>query len=160
HRNAPHSHRLDGSFIFLTVKACVRSNHSWWSPELTLVLFDGGNQQVGVLGAFGEHFVVGDDLVLGLLHFNHVAELIGLAGLALTNDFRVRLENTQDLMGILRDPLKHARLGLPHHLWRTPGHRRHVNNWLAFTPCARATSATDAPGSNVSSTIFNFSSID
>ena len=36
--------------------------------------------------------------------------------------------------------------------------RRQANTWLAFTPCARATQATDAPGSNVSSTTRRFSS--
>jgi len=35
--------------------------------------------------------------------------------------------------------------------------RRHANTWLAFTPCARATNATLAPGSNVSSTMRRFS---
>jgi RNA-directed DNA polymerase len=56
---------------------------------------------------------VRDDLVLGFLHFNEVAELVWLAGLPLANDFGVRLEKTHDLMGILGNPLKHARLGLP-----------------------------------------------
>src|SRR5580704_6464880 len=35
---------------------------------------------------------------------------------------------------------------------------RQANTWLAFTPCARATRATDAPGARVSSTIWRFSS--
>ena len=35
--------------------------------------------------------------------------------------------------------------------------RRHLNTWLAFTPLARATSATLAPGSNVSPAIRRFS---
>jgi len=35
---------------------------------------------------------------------------------------------------------------------------RHANTWLAFTPCARATRATDAPGPKVSSTTRRFSS--
>jgi len=34
---------------------------------------------------------------------------------------------------------------------------RHAKTWLAFTPCARATDATLAPGSNVNSTIRRFS---
>ena len=38
--------------------------------------------------------------------------------------------------------------------------RRHLNTWFAFTPCALATSATLAPGSNVSSTIRRFSATD
>lgn len=35
--------------------------------------------------------------------------------------------------------------------------RRQVNTWLAFTPCASATLATDAPGLKVCSTIRHFS---
>ena len=35
--------------------------------------------------------------------------------------------------------------------------RRHLNTWFAFTPCARATRATLAPGSKVSSAIRRFS---
>jgi len=81
-------------------------------PELTLVLFYCGNQQFGIVGTFGEHFIVRDDLVFGLLHFNQVAELVRLAGFPFANDFRVWLENTQDLIRILRDPLKDSRLGL------------------------------------------------
>src|ERR1039458_5916950 len=38
--------------------------------------------------------------------------------------------------------------------------RRHLNTWLAFTPLARATNATLAPGSNVNSTIRRFSATD
>src|SRR5215831_4631074 len=37
---------------------------------------------------------------------------------------------------------------------------RHLKTWLAFTPFARATSATDAPGFNVSSTIRRRSSFE
>jgi hypothetical protein len=36
--------------------------------------------------------------------------------------------------------------------------RRQANTWFAFTPCARATRATEAPGSKVSSTTRRFSS--
>jgi len=35
--------------------------------------------------------------------------------------------------------------------------RRHLNTWFAFSPCARATNATLAPGSNVRFTICRFS---
>ena len=35
--------------------------------------------------------------------------------------------------------------------------RRQLNTWLAFTPCANATRATDAPGFKVCSTIRHFS---
>jgi len=56
------------------------------------MLFDRGNQESAILWTFGEHFVVRDDLVLGFLHFNEVSELVWLARLPFTNDFRVRLE--------------------------------------------------------------------
>ena len=36
--------------------------------------------------------------------------------------------------------------------------RRQANTWLAFTPCARATRATEAPAAKVSSTIWHLSS--
>jgi hypothetical protein len=42
------------------------------------VLFDCGDQQSGILGTFGEHFVVRDDLVLGLLHFTRLPNSFGL----------------------------------------------------------------------------------
>src|SRR5579859_1579897 len=38
--------------------------------------------------------------------------------------------------------------------------RRHLNTWFAFTPCARATCATLAPGSSVNCTICRFSATD
>jgi hypothetical protein len=38
--------------------------------------------------------------------------------------------------------------------------RRHVNRRLALTPCRRATTATDAPGSKLSATIRRFRSVD
>jgi hypothetical protein len=38
--------------------------------------------------------------------------------------------------------------------------RRHLNTRFSFTPCALATSATLAPGTNVSSTIRRFSATD
>ena|SRR5215472_1848225 len=70
-----------------------------------------------------EHFIMRDDLVLGLPHSNQVAELVRLIDFPFANDFRVRLENTQNLTGILGDPLKQARLGLSNHLWYTLAHR-------------------------------------
>ena len=46
-----------------------------------LMLFDRENQWVGILGTFGKHLIVRDDLVLGSLHFNQVPELVWLARL-------------------------------------------------------------------------------
>jgi hypothetical protein len=61
--------------------------------------------------------------ILGFLHLYELAELVWLARLPLANDFRVRLEKTHDLVRILGDPSKYSRLGLPHYLSHTPGHR-------------------------------------
>jgi len=43
------------------------------------------------------HFVVDNDLVLGLLDFHHLAEFVGLARLTLANDFGGVLEDTDQL---------------------------------------------------------------
>jgi hypothetical protein len=77
---------------------------------------------LGILGTFGKNFMVRDDLVLSPLHLQQVAKLVRLTRPPLANDFGVRLENAQDLMGILSTPLKYSRLGLLHHLSHTARH--------------------------------------
>jgi hypothetical protein len=64
--------------------------------------FDGGNQQVRIVGPLIKHFVVGHNLVFGLLQFHHLAELIGLAGLALANNFSRRLGQAENLASSAR----------------------------------------------------------
>ena len=40
-----------------------------------------------VVGPLAVNFVIGHDLVLGLLQLDHLAELVGLGRLALADDF-------------------------------------------------------------------------
>jgi hypothetical protein len=48
--------------------------------------FDGPDQQVRIAGTLLVDFVVGHDLVFGLLQFHHLAELVRLAGLAFADE--------------------------------------------------------------------------
>ena len=54
---------------------------------LELVDFDGRDQQVRIAGPLAEYLVVDHNLVFCLLQFHHLAEFVGLASLALANDF-------------------------------------------------------------------------
>ena len=40
------------------------------------MLFDCGNQKLGIIRALGEYFEVRDDLVLSFLHLHQLAELV------------------------------------------------------------------------------------
>ena len=51
-----------------------------------LVNRDGWNQQIGIVWSPSVDFIVDDELVLGFLQLDHLAELIGLAKLAHAND--------------------------------------------------------------------------
>lgn len=57
-------------------------------------------QQFPIAGTFGKHAVIGDDLVLSLLHLDQLAEFGGLAPFP-RNGFRVRLEQADDYPGEL-----------------------------------------------------------
>jgi hypothetical protein len=59
--------------------------------------FDGRNQQVGIAGPLIIDVVVDHNLVFGFLQFHHFAEFVGLARLALANDFSRRLEQAEYL---------------------------------------------------------------
>src|SRR5271166_2530643 len=58
---------------------------------------DRRDQQVGMVGTPVVHLVVDDDLVLGLLELDHLAELVGLGRLAFADDLRRRLEQAEKL---------------------------------------------------------------
>lgn len=45
-------------FSFFRLQNRAGSDHSRCAPEPSLVLFDRGNQQVGILGTFGEPFIM------------------------------------------------------------------------------------------------------
>ena len=54
--------------------------------------FESRNQQVRVVGPSIVDFIVDHNLVFRLLQFDHLAELVGLGGLPLADDFRRWLE--------------------------------------------------------------------
>ena len=66
--------------------------------------------------------IVGDDLVLRLLHLQHLAKLVRPAGLALAYHFRRRLEHAQQLVRRLRLAIEDAPFGLPPHWLHAPDH--------------------------------------
>ena len=68
-------------------------------PSRLPVNLERRDQQIGVVGTLVIDLVVGDDLAFGLLNLDHLAELGGLGGLALADDFGVRLEHAHDLAG-------------------------------------------------------------
>src|SRR5579872_2087029 len=73
--------------------------------------------------SLGKHIVMGDDLVLGFLNLDQLTKLIRFARLTLANDLRVFLEQTEQLVGELRDALQHAGSGLLDHLAQASSHR-------------------------------------
>ncbi len=78
--------------------------------------FDGRNQQVGIIGSLRIDFVVDHDLVFRFLQLHHLAELVGLARLALANDLRRGLEKAQKLAFSSRVAVEDARFGLSNDL--------------------------------------------
>ena len=59
---------------------------------------DGWDQEVDVVRPAGMDFVVDDDLILGLLELDQLAELGGLAGFALADHLGRRLEQADQLV--------------------------------------------------------------
>ena len=81
-----------GSFVACREKAGVGGDQPGWPTELLLMDLERRHEQVGVARTFVVDLLVRDDLLLGLLELDQLAELGGLGGLALADDFGVRLE--------------------------------------------------------------------
>jgi hypothetical protein len=90
--------------------------------------FDGSDQQVRIAGTSIVDFVVGHNLIFGLLQFHHLAEFVWLAGFSLADDFRRGLEQAENLAVGARVAAQDARSGLLHHL---PDERHHRINLAA-----------------------------
>ncbi len=86
------------------------------------------NQQIGIAGPLVEDFIV--DLVFCLLQLDHLAELSGLGGLSLADNFRRRLEQADDLAFAPRLSAEDLRSRLPHHLLDAR-HGTIINNSIA-----------------------------
>src|SRR6202521_4495025 len=108
--------RLRGGLVLGGVERGVRRHQTRRACQQRLMLLDGGNQQIRIIRAPIVDFVIGDDLVLCLLQFHHLAELVGLASLALANDFGRRLEQAEELAFTARVAAEDAGSGLFHHL--------------------------------------------
>src|SRR5437879_473192 len=121
-RHSLHAHGLNRFLVPLRIKPRVGSRQVRCAPQPSPMFFYRGDQQRGIRWAFREHFVVRDDLVLGLLHLDQFAKLGWLTGFAFANDFRVRLEHAHDLAWKMRDSLEVPGLGLLYHLPHSLGH--------------------------------------
>jgi hypothetical protein len=84
--------------------------------------FGGSDQQVHVVGSLSIDFIVGHNLVFGLLQFHHLAKFVRLAGFSFADDFRRGLEQAENLAVGARVAAQDARSGLLHHL---PDERHH-----------------------------------
>src|SRR5215471_19647231 len=87
-----------------------------WTSQQGLMRLDSGDQQVRIIWPLRVNLVIDDDLVLRLLQFYHLAELVGLAGLAFANDFGRRFEQAKELAFASCVAVENARPGLFHHL--------------------------------------------
>src|SRR5437867_11940536 len=84
------------------------------------------------------HRVVGDELRFGLLDLHEPPELGGLGQLALPDDLRVRLEETDYLAGVVRIAAEHAGARLGEHLPDQLDRRRQLGRVVPVSrPCHR-----------------------
>src|SRR5246127_267249 len=91
------SHCFRSGLILDGVEPGVSRHQSRHTPQLGLVGCDGRDQQIAIVRPPSVDFIVDNDLVFGFLQLDHLAELVGLAGLALADDFGRWLEHAQNL---------------------------------------------------------------
>ena len=90
------SHLLRSRFVGSREKAGVGGRHSRDYAEPLLMLFNRRDQQGRVRWPFVIHLVGDDDLVFRLLHFDHLAELGGLARFSFADDLGAVFKQTDD----------------------------------------------------------------
>src|SRR5271166_830863 len=127
YRTTLHALGFGGSLVLAGVKGRICGHKIGCAPKPRLMRLDRRDEKVGVVGAAVIDFIVDNDLVLGLLQLDHLAELVGLGRLALANDLRRRLEQAEKLPFDMRVAAKEARPCLFHHL---PHPRRHLLDLL------------------------------
>src|SRR6266699_1303762 len=74
---------LRSSLVLGRIECSIRSDQTRRASQQGLMSVDGADQQVRVIRSPSVDLVIGDDLVFSLLQFHHLAELVGLAGVAL-----------------------------------------------------------------------------
>lgn len=95
---------------------------------------DSGDQQIRIVRPPIVNLAIGDDPVLCLPQFHHLAKLVGLAGRALANDFRRRLNQAKKLVFTARIAAEDAGSGLFHHL---PDARPHLIELTHSARCCK-----------------------
>src|SRR6266481_2753397 len=116
-----------GGFVAYREETRIGSDQPGWPPELLLMSRQRGYEQVRVPWALVVNLVMRDDLLLGLLDLDHLAELGGLSGFALADDFGVWFEQAHELAGHMRVAVEDAFACLPHHLLNTRDHGVQIN---------------------------------
>ena len=111
-----YSHVLNLGFSLRGIEAGIPGDHSRNPVKPLLVYFHRRDKQVFIVGPLLIYLIGDDDLILGFLDFYHFAELCGLAGLALTDDFGLRFKDTDQFAFGLRVAIEKPNLGLPNHL--------------------------------------------
>src|SRR5258708_29808080 len=99
----------------------IRRYQSRHAPQLRLMGCDGRDQEIAIVWSLSIDVIVDDDLVFGFLQLDHLAELVGLAGLALADDLGRRFEHAENLVCNMGVATEEASPGLVHH----PPHQRH-----------------------------------
>src|SRR5439155_1308950 len=122
------AHRLGCGFVLGGVKCGIGCQQMRRAAEHCLMRFDGRDQQIRITGAPVVHFVIDHDLIFSLLQFHHLAELGWLACLALADDLRRWLEQTDKLAFEARLAAQDTRSRLLHHL---PDERNHAVEFFA-----------------------------
>jgi len=92
-----HAPGFRGGLVPGRVECSVRGQQVRYARELGVMDVDRRDEQVAIVGPAGVHFVVDHGLILGFLQLNHLAELVGLAGLTFANDLRRWLEHAEQL---------------------------------------------------------------
>src|SRR5215470_8539879 len=78
---------LSRGLVLGGVEARIRGYQTRGAPQHGFMRCDGGDQQVRVGGTLIVDLEVDHDLVFRFLQFDELAKFVGLAGLALANDF-------------------------------------------------------------------------
>ena len=86
------------------------------TSQLGLMRLESWNQQLRVTRPLGVDFVVHDNLILGFLQLDQLAELGGLTGLTFADHLGRWLEDADDLAFGAGVTMKNPRSGLAHHL--------------------------------------------
>src|SRR5881296_438881 len=128
--DVPDSALVREAFIHRRGKAAISDGELGRTAKERDMSVQGGSPQGAVSLPALTHRVIGDELRLGLLDLHEPSELRRLGQLALADDVGVRLEQADDLAGIVRIAAEHAGSGLCQHVPDEVDRRGHWAAWL------------------------------